>query len=130
MRSASSSFLTSFLGYSDTTVSHLACFRAGLTSFYGPAFISGFAENCGMFPFMTASVRKTLFSSDPIGVIEPHREGWTVEHLDWSVPEHQASFSEEEGLTDLPIVTHMDFGHTDPMFVVPYGVNFLPGCGV
>ncbi len=30
--------------------------------------------------------------------------------------------SEEEGLTDLPIITRMDFGHTDPMFVLPYGV--------
>ena len=41
-----------FLGYSDTTVSHLVCLRAGLVSFYGPAFMSGFAENGGMFPFM------------------------------------------------------------------------------
>ena len=30
--------------------------------------------------------------------------------------------TEEEGLTRLPIVTRMDFGHTDPMFVLPYGV--------
>jgi muramoyltetrapeptide carboxypeptidase LdcA involved in peptidoglycan recycling len=29
----------------------------------------------------------------------------------------------EEGLADLPIVTQMDFGHTDPMFVLPYGVR-------
>ena len=29
---------------------------------------------------------------------------------------------QEQGLTDLPIVTNMDFGHTDPMFVLPYGV--------
>ena len=28
----------------------------------------------------------------------------------------------EEGLVDLPIVTRMDFGHTEPMFVIPYGV--------
>ena len=30
--------------------------------------------------------------------------------------------NEEEGLSSLPIVTRMDFGHTDPMFVLPYGV--------
>ena len=30
---------------------------------------------------------------------------------------------EELGLSDLPILTRMDFGHTDPMFVVPYGVH-------
>ncbi len=30
--------------------------------------------------------------------------------------------NQEEGLSSLPIVTRMDFGHTDPMFVLPYGV--------
>ena len=219
-----------FLGYSDTTVSHLVCLRAGLVSFYGPAFMAGFAENCGMFPFMVESLKKTCFSAAPIGVIGPCRDGWTVEHLEWSnssnqqrrralnsssgwsflqgtgvrqgrliggclevldglrgtaawpdltafdhailfletsegAPPPQAvahtlrtyasmgilgslsgilfgrpgggvpvdEFSkyddailqvvaEEEGLSGLPIVTRMDFGHTDPMFVLPYGV--------
>jgi muramoyltetrapeptide carboxypeptidase LdcA involved in peptidoglycan recycling len=27
----------------------------------------------------------------------------------------------EYGLTDLPVITQMDFGHTDPMFIIPYG---------
>ena len=30
---------------------------------------------------------------------------------------------EEHGLNDIPIVTNMDFGHTDPMFVIPIGVK-------
>ena len=29
----------------------------------------------------------------------------------------------EEGLHDTPIVTQMDFGHTDPMCVLPYGIK-------
>ena len=29
----------------------------------------------------------------------------------------------EEGLTDLPVITHMDFGHTSPTFVLPYGLQ-------
>lgn len=29
---------------------------------------------------------------------------------------------DEEGLNELPIISNMDFGHTDPMFVLPYGV--------
>jgi muramoyltetrapeptide carboxypeptidase LdcA involved in peptidoglycan recycling len=29
----------------------------------------------------------------------------------------------EEGLTQLPVITNMDFGHTSPMFVVPYGLQ-------
>lgn len=69
-----------FLGYSDTTASHLACLRAGLVSFCGPAIMAGFAENCGMFPYMVESVRRTMFSSDPIGQIKPNTQGWTVEH--------------------------------------------------
>jgi muramoyltetrapeptide carboxypeptidase LdcA involved in peptidoglycan recycling len=36
--------------------------------------------------------------------------------------------TEEEGLGELPIVTHMDFGHTDPMFVMPYGVRAEIDC--
>lgn len=219
-----------FLGYSDTTVFHLLCVRAGLTSFYGPSFMAGFAENGGMFPYLIDSLRKTVFSSEPIGRIEPNRSGWTVQRLDWGVLANQqrrrqltpstgwrflqgqgiargrlfggclevlqwlrgtpvwpdafaldgamlfletseeapppsvvarelrvfasmgllnrlsailfgrpggdvpieqfdeydrailSVVTEEEGLDELPIVTRMDFGHTDPMFVVPYGV--------
>ena len=226
-----------FLGYSDTTVTHLALFGAGLVSFYGPSVMAGFAENAGMFPYTVSSVRRTLFSSDPVGVVGPNPDGWTAEELDWSVPENQEkkrrlnpregwrflqgegvahgrllggclevleflrgteawpgedawrgaimfletseeapaptvvaralrvyaamgilenlsgilfakpggdipveSFDEyeeailgvvvgEEGLGDLPLVTRMDFGHTDPMFVLPYGVEAEIDCG-
>src|SRR4029079_4166907 len=33
-----------FLGYSDTTVTHLACLKAELATFYGPSIMAGFAE--------------------------------------------------------------------------------------
>ena len=220
-----------FMGYSDTTISHAACFKAGIVSFYGPSFMAGFGENGGMFPYMVDAVRRTLFSPEPIGVIEPNQTGWTVEHLPWENPENQSirrklnpctgwrfhqdrgvvegqlfggcvevldwlrgtdyfpaaddlqgavlfletseeapppaflarfvrclaamgvleglngillgrpgggvdpqTFSEyddalckavreEHGLKDLPIVTNMDFGHTDPMFVIPMGMQ-------
>jgi muramoyltetrapeptide carboxypeptidase LdcA involved in peptidoglycan recycling len=36
--------------------------------------------------------------------------------------------AEEEGLTELPIVTRMDFGHTDPMMVLPYGIQAEIDC--
>jgi len=78
-----------FMGYSDTTVTHLACFKAGLGSFYGPSFMSGFAENTGIFPYTAQWVRKTLFSTDPIGPIEPNTAGWTVERLEWADPDNQ-----------------------------------------
>lgn len=225
-----------FMGYSDTTISHMACYRAGLTSFYGPSIMAGFAENGGLFPYMVDSVRRTLFSSEPIGVINPNEEGWTSQHLDWADPSNQAkkralhacsgwkvlqgtgihqghllggcfevldwlrgtSFfpepqdwqdvilfldtseeapppvavqrglrtyasmgileklsgillgrpggdipvqdfelydaailqvvRDEQGLTALPIIAHMDFGHTDPMFILPYGVQTVIDC--
>jgi muramoyltetrapeptide carboxypeptidase LdcA involved in peptidoglycan recycling len=224
------------MGYSDTTVTHMACFAAGLVSFYGPAIMAGFGENGGLFHYMVDAVRRTLFSSEPVGVVEPNRDGWTVEFLDWADPENQSHrrklnptagwnylqgegtrrghliggclevldwlrgttiwpraevwqdailfvetseeapspmvvlrvlralaalgilkplagilfgrpggevpperFGEydevilqvvagEEGLTELPIVTGMDFGHTDPMFVLPYGVQAEIDC--
>ena len=28
----------------------------------------------------------------------------------------------EQGLTDLPVVANLDFGHTDPMWTIPQGV--------
>ena len=225
-----------FMGYSDTTITHFACLKAGLVSFYGPAIMAGFGENGGLLPYMVDAVRNTLFSSAPIGEIQPNLAGWTVEHLDWVDPLHQqrkrtlnpvtgwrwlqgagirrghliggcfevlellrgtafwpaldqwqdailfletsedapapavvtyglrtyaalgilpklagillarpggqipiAQFSqyddavrtvvvEEEGLTELPIITNMDFGHTDPMFVLPYGVQAEIDC--
>ena len=226
-----------FLGYSDTTVMHLALFGAGLVSFYGPSVMAGFAENAGMFPYTVSSVRRTLFSPDPVGVVGPNPDGWTAEELDWAVPENQEKrrrvnpregwrflqgggvarghllggcleilellrgteawpgedawrgaimfletseeapsptvvaralrvyaamgileelsgiifgrpggdvpverFDEyeeailgvvvgEEGLGDLSLVTRMDFGHTDPMFLLPYGVEAEIDCG-
>ncbi|RIK31556.1 MAG: LD-carboxypeptidase [Anaerolineae bacterium] len=218
-----------FLGYSDTTISHLMCYKAGLLSFYGPTIMAEFAENGGMFPYMVQSLRKTLFSSDVIGEVKPSSAGWTVERLDWADPANQnikrklnpstgwkflqgngvhrghliggcievldwargteifptdwdhailfletseeapppemvtrtlrvfaamgilrklsgilfgrpggdvpvEKFDEydqailqvvtrEEGLSDLPIVTRMDFGHTAPMFLLPFGAQ-------
>ena len=34
----------------------------------------------------------------------------------------------EEGLSELPIVTYMDFGHTDPMLVLPIGAQVQIDC--
>ncbi len=78
-----------FVGYSDTTVTHLACYRAGLRTFYGPAILAGFAENCGMFEYTIDAVRRTMFSTAPVGEIEPNRSGWTDEFLDWADPGNQ-----------------------------------------
>ena len=78
------------LGYSDTTALHLAFLHAGVRSIYGPAIMAGgFAENGGMFDYFIKSVRKTLFSSEIIGQIEPNMNGWTDEELSWREPQNQ-----------------------------------------
>jgi muramoyltetrapeptide carboxypeptidase LdcA involved in peptidoglycan recycling len=225
-----------FMGYSDTTITHLACFKAGLVTFYGPAIMAGFAENGGLFPYMVESVHKTLFSTEPVGKVAPNPGGWTVELLDWADPANQTRqrklnpstgwrflqgrrvcrghliggcfevldwlrgtefwpdidvwqdailfletsedapspeivkyglrtyaalgilqrlagilfgrpggpipperhgeydkilgqvVAEEAGLIDLPIIAGVDFGHTDPMFVLPYGIQAEIDC--
>lgn len=75
-----------FLGFSDTTALHLACYAAGVTSFYGPSIMAGFGENGGMHDYTVAGIRKALFSPDPIGTIDANNEGWTGEHLGWADP--------------------------------------------
>jgi muramoyltetrapeptide carboxypeptidase LdcA involved in peptidoglycan recycling len=79
-----------FMGMSDTTVSHLVCHKAGLTSFYGPGIMQAFAENGGMFPYVIDSIRRCLFFTEPIGEVRSSADGWTVEFLDWAKPENQS----------------------------------------
>jgi muramoyltetrapeptide carboxypeptidase LdcA involved in peptidoglycan recycling len=79
-----------FLGYSDVTVGHLACYAAGVGSFYGPTIMAGFGENGGLHAYMERAVRQTLFTAAPVGRLAPNEEGWTVEHLDWGDPANQS----------------------------------------
>ena len=73
-----------FLGFSDSTITHLLCLKAGLTSFYGTSLLVGFAENGGMFPYQIADIQRTLFSANAVGAVPPNEAGWTSELLDWS----------------------------------------------
>ena len=77
-----------FIGYSDPTTLHFAFLKAGVSSFYGPAILSTFAENGGMFEYAKHSFEKTLFAKETIGEIEPSAE-WTDETLDWGTPSLQ-----------------------------------------
>ncbi|WP_188456286.1 S66 family peptidase [Virgibacillus oceani] len=71
-----------FMGYSDVTVSHLFCHKAGISSFYGPAILTDFAENMDMDPYTIEMIERTLFSSEVIGEIKPALK-WTSEFLEW-----------------------------------------------
>lgn len=78
-----------FLWYSDSTITHFICHKAGLVSFYGPSIMAWFAENTGIFPYMAEYIQKSLFSPDPIWVLTPNTSWWTNELYDWWNPENQ-----------------------------------------
>lgn len=75
-----------FVGYSDSTVTHLAFLAAGVGSFYGPAVMAGFAENGGMHDYTRAGVRRMLMEEGAPGAWPPNDGGWTVEFLGWADP--------------------------------------------
>ncbi|WP_278380060.1 S66 family peptidase [Chryseobacterium arthrosphaerae] len=72
-----------FLGFSDSTITHFICLKAGLGSFYGTSLLVGFAENEAMHKYQIDDINRTLFSPSVIGQVHPNKEGWTTEFLDW-----------------------------------------------
>lgn len=88
-----------FMGYSDATITHLFCLKAGLSSFYGPAILTEFAENGEMHDHTVNSIKRTLMSSEPIGEIFPSPE-WTSERVPW-----------ENGYTEEKRKMHPDRGY-------------------
>lgn len=71
-----------FMGYSDTTVNHFMMYKAGLTSYYGPAVMCEFAENVHMHEYTQKYIREVLFENKENITIESSTK-WTSEFLDW-----------------------------------------------
>jgi muramoyltetrapeptide carboxypeptidase LdcA involved in peptidoglycan recycling len=78
-----------FLGFSDSTITHMAFLRAGVVSFYGPSVMAGFGENGGILPYLREGVRRMLFEPEAPLDWPQNSDGWTVEHLDWADPATQ-----------------------------------------
>lgn len=76
-----------FMGYSDSTVNHFMCYKAGVRSYYGPCVLLEFAENIAMHDYTVNEVVKGLFSNDIIGDIKCASE-WTAEYLPWDIKEN------------------------------------------
>lgn len=76
-----------FMGYSDTTVNHFMCYKAGVRSYYGPCVLMEFAENVEIHDYVVDAVEKTLFTTEPLGIIEGSRH-WTSDFLPWDVAEN------------------------------------------
>ena len=77
-----------FIGYSDPTALHFAFLKAGVSSVYGPAFLTTFAENGGIFDYVRDSLNKVLFTGKISGEIAPSKE-WTNDFLEWANPKNQ-----------------------------------------
>ena len=75
-----------FMGYSDSTITHLMCLKAGLSSFYGSSVLAEFAENVKIFDYTARWLRRALFEAEPLGAVPPSPE-WTGEYLEW-LPEN------------------------------------------
>jgi muramoyltetrapeptide carboxypeptidase LdcA involved in peptidoglycan recycling len=73
-----------FLGYSDSTITHFAFLKAGVTSFYGPSIMGGFDENGGLLPYTSESLQQVLFAPQPSLLISPDTGGWTCESHEWT----------------------------------------------
>jgi muramoyltetrapeptide carboxypeptidase LdcA involved in peptidoglycan recycling len=71
------------LGYSDTTVTHLAFLRAGITTLYGPSLMSGFADMTA-FPYAQTWAKRLL--TGWYGLYEAS-ERWTEDLSDWNTPD-------------------------------------------
>lgn len=76
-----------FIGYSDITVLHLALnSMTGITTFYGPAVLTQFAENPKIMEYTKKYFMAAVAQKNPIGAIEPSEE-WTDEALNWFTKE-------------------------------------------
>lgn len=73
-----------FSGYSDTTTNHLFFYYHGISTSYGPALLTDFAENIEMDKYTIDSIKKTWFSTNPIGDI-PTSESIKKFGLSWDV---------------------------------------------
>ena len=71
-----------FIGYSDTTVNHFMIYKAGITSYYGPAILSEIAENGKIHDYTRKYLQQALFEKSDM-IIESSPE-WTNERIDWT----------------------------------------------
>ena len=84
-----------FIGFSDTTVQHIAFLNAGVTSFYGPSMLGGMAY-LKAYPYMLESFRKIVFE----GHTGPLQAApfWSETFLDWATSDYEAKAHEPLGL--------------------------------
>lgn len=75
-----------FIGFSDATSIHYLFYKNGVQSYYGPALLTTFAENCGMNEYTLYYLKQALFNNREFK-IEPSN-AWTSEYLEWTIAEN------------------------------------------
>ncbi len=78
-----------FLGFSDMTTIHMACYKAGLSTFYGPSIMVELAEIGGIFPYTVDSIKRTFFTRESIGELRANSSGWTADFSEWGPESHE-----------------------------------------
>lgn len=71
-----------FMGYSDSTITHLIMFKAGVRSYYGPSILGEFGENIEIYPYTLDYIKKVFFEGDNFGDIEAS-DYWSGERIEW-----------------------------------------------
>ena len=71
-----------FIGYSDSTISHLIMNKAGLISFYGVTVVVEFGEYVKMFDYTREQVEKILFADCKGYEIKPSKY-WSKDFVSW-----------------------------------------------
>lgn len=79
-----------FMGFSDATIIHFICYKAGLTSFNGPNVLTTLSEPIRLHDYTEKWIKKVLFDDSIIGIIEP-AYNWTSEEIDWSKNESETN---------------------------------------
>jgi len=67
-----------FVGYSDILNLHLLCYKANISSFYGPNLLPNIAEPQGLHKYTCEWFSKVFFDNGPIGTIPPS-QNWTCD---------------------------------------------------
>ncbi len=117
------------MGFSDSTTQLVYAHQLGLVTFNGPAVMAGFAQ-LGNFAQAEAHIRSMLFEPTDRLVYEPFPH-WVNEYAPWNQPESaQPENAGQFGARDLAIVTNMDFGHTDPQWILPLGITAELDCNM
>lgn len=85
-----------FIGFSDTTANHFMMYKAGVTSFYGPSLMHGFAQYGGMYDYAIDAIKNILFNDCTNFEIKKCNY-WTNESIGWAEEKMKSKLPDKKG---------------------------------